>query len=70
MTGPSPPHCLHTHQELIRKLLLTGAVVLMDVSSPLPVTLAVLFSCWAHVLHATLKPWGVGTMEYCSKWAP
>ena len=27
-------------------------------------TLAVLVSCWAHILHAVYKPWGVGTVMY------
>jgi hypothetical protein len=44
-------------EELLRKLFLTALVVLMDPGSPLQVTLAVLFSGWAHVLHAMYKPW-------------
>jgi hypothetical protein len=39
-------------------------VVLIDEGSPLQVTLAVLVSGWAHVLHAMYKPWGAGTMLY------
>jgi hypothetical protein len=46
-------------EELLRKLFLTAFVVLMDPGSPLQVTLAVLFSGWAHVLHAVYKPWRV-----------
>jgi hypothetical protein len=46
-------------EELLRKLFLTALVVLMDPGSPLQVTLAVLFSGWAHVLHAMYKPWRV-----------
>ena len=30
----------------------------------LQVTLAVLISGWAHVLHAMYKPWGQGTAMY------
>jgi hypothetical protein len=44
-------------EELLRKLFLTALVVLMDPGSPLQVTLAVLVSGWAHVLHAVYKPW-------------
>jgi hypothetical protein len=44
-------------EELLRKLFLTALVVLMDPGSPLQVTLAVLVSGWAHVLHAMYKPW-------------
>jgi hypothetical protein len=44
-------------EELLRKLFLTALVVLMDPGTPLQVTLAVLFSGWAHVLHAMYKPW-------------
>jgi hypothetical protein len=44
-------------EELLRKLFLTALVVLMDPGTPLQVTLAVLVSCWAHVLHAMYKPW-------------
>jgi hypothetical protein len=46
-------------EELTRKLLLSAVVVLIDEGSPLQVTLAVLVSGWAHVLHAQYKPWGV-----------
>jgi hypothetical protein len=46
-------------EELLRKLFLTAVVVLMDPGSPLQVTLAVLVSGWAHVLHAMYKPWRV-----------
>jgi hypothetical protein len=46
-------------EELLRKLFLTALVVLMDPGSPLQVTLAVLVSGWAHVLHAIYKPWRV-----------
>jgi hypothetical protein len=51
-------------EELLRKLLLSAVVVLIDEGSPLQVTLAVLVSGWAHVLHAMYKPWGVGTAMY------
>jgi hypothetical protein len=51
-------------EELVRKLLLSAAVVLFEDGSPLQVTLAVLVSGWAHVLHAMYKPWGVGTTLY------
>jgi hypothetical protein len=51
-------------EELIRKLLLSAVVVLIDAGSPLQVTLAVLVSGWAHVLHAVFKPWGVGSVKY------
>jgi hypothetical protein len=44
-------------EELLRKLFLTALVVLMDPGSPLQVTLAVLVSVLAHVLHAMYKPW-------------
>jgi hypothetical protein len=51
-------------EELARKLLLSAVVVLIDEGSPLQVTLAVLVSGWAHVLHAMYKPWGAGSMLY------
>jgi hypothetical protein len=51
-------------EELVRKLLLSAVVVLIDEGSPLQVTLAVLVSGWAHVLHAVYKPWGAGTAKY------
>jgi hypothetical protein len=51
-------------EELLRKLLLSAVVVLIDEGSPLQVTLAVLVSGWAHVLHAQYKPWGAGTSMY------
>jgi hypothetical protein len=51
-------------EELVRKLLLSAVVVLIDAGSPLQVTLAVLVCGWAHVLHGMYKPWGVGTVKY------
>jgi hypothetical protein len=51
-------------EELLRKLLLSAVVVLIDEGSPLQVTLAVLVSGWAHVLHAQYKPWGAGSALY------
>jgi hypothetical protein len=51
-------------EELARKLLLSAVVVLIDEGSPLQVTLAVLVSGWAHVLHAMYKPWGAGSVLY------
>jgi hypothetical protein len=51
-------------EELTRKLLLSAVVVLIDEGSPLQVTLAVLVSGWAHVLHAMYKPWGAGSVMY------
>jgi hypothetical protein len=51
-------------EELLRKLLLSAVVVLIDEGSPLQVTLAVLVSGWAHVLHAIYKPWGGGSVLY------
>jgi hypothetical protein len=51
-------------EELLRKLLLSAVVVLVDEGSPLQVTLAVLVSGWAHVLHAMYKPWGGGSVLY------
>jgi hypothetical protein len=51
-------------EELLRKLLLSAVVVLIDEGSPLQVTLAVLVSGWAHVLHAVYKPWGTGSVLY------
>jgi hypothetical protein len=51
-------------EELLRKLLLSAVVVLIDEGSPLQVTLAVLVSGWAHVLHAQYKPWGGGSVLY------
>ena len=30
----------------------------------LQITLAVLVSAWAHVLHAVYKPWGAGSVMY------
>jgi hypothetical protein len=51
-------------EELARKLLLSAVVVLIEQGSPLQVTLAVLVSGWAHVLHAVYKPWGVGSVLY------
>jgi hypothetical protein len=51
-------------EELLRKLLLSAVVVLIDEGSPLQVTLAVLVSGWAHVLHAVYKPWGAGSVLY------
>jgi hypothetical protein len=49
-------------EELARKLLLSAVVVLIEEGSPLQVTLAVLVSGWAHVLHAMYKPWGAGLL--------
>jgi hypothetical protein len=51
-------------EELVRKLLLSAVIVLIDEGSPLQVTLAVLISGWAHVLHAVYKPWGAGSVLY------
>ncbi len=51
-------------EELIRKLLLSALVVLIEPGSPLQITLAVLVSGWAHVLHAMYKPWGQGSAMY------
>jgi hypothetical protein len=51
-------------EELARKMLLSAVVVLIDEGSPLQVTLAVLVSGWAHVLHAMYKPWGAGSVLY------
>ncbi len=51
-------------EELVRKLLLSAVVVLIEEGSPLQVTLAVLVSGWAHVLHAQYKPWGGGSVLY------
>jgi hypothetical protein len=51
-------------EELLRKLLLSAVVVLIEEGSPLQVTLAVLVSGWAHVLHAMYKPWGAGSVLY------
>ena len=51
-------------EELVRKLLLSAVVVLIESGSPLQVTLAVLISGWAHVLHAMYKPWGKGSHMY------
>lgn len=51
-------------EELVRKLILSCVVVLMDEGTPLQVSVAVLISGWAHVLHATYKPWGRGTPTY------
>jgi hypothetical protein len=51
-------------EELLRKLLLSAVVVLIEEGSPLQVTLAVLVSGWAHVLHAQYKPWGGGSVLY------
>ena len=45
-------------EELVRKLLLSAVVVLIEPGSPLQVTLAVLVSGWAHVLHAMYKVGG------------
>jgi hypothetical protein len=42
----------------------SAVVVLIDEGSPLQVTLAVLVSGWAHVLHAMYKPWGGGSVLY------
>ncbi len=51
-------------EELVRKLLLSAVVVLIEDGSPLQVTLAVLVSGWAHVLHGVYRPWGAGSMLY------
>jgi hypothetical protein len=51
-------------EELARHLLLSAVVVLIDEGSPPQVTLAVLVSGWAHVLHAVYKPWGTGSVLY------
>ena len=51
-------------EELVRKLLLSAVVVLIQPGSPLQVTLAVLTCGWAHVLHGVYKPWGAGTVMY------
>ncbi len=45
-------------EELVRKLLLSAVVVLIQDGSPLQVTMAVLVSGWAHVLHSIYSPWG------------
>ena len=42
-------------EELIRKLLLTGVAVLMDTKNPVQITLAVMISGWAHVVHSVYK---------------
>ena len=42
-------------EELIRKLVLTGVAVTMDSGNPLQITLAVMMSGWAHVIHAVYK---------------
>ena len=34
------------------------------IRTPSQITLAVLVSGWAHVLHAMYKPWGAGTVMY------
>ena len=44
-------------EELVRKLWLSALVVLLNDGSPIQVATAVLVSGWAHVLHATFKPW-------------
>lgn len=59
--GPTAP--FWEVEELVRKLLLSAVVVLLDAGSPLQATLAVLVSGWAHVLHATYKPW-LGSVVY------
>jgi hypothetical protein len=51
-------------EELLRKLFLSAVVVFVNPGSPLQVTMAVLISGWAHVLHAVYKPWGVGHRTY------
>lgn len=51
-------------EELVRKLLLSAVVVLIEPGSPLQVTLAVLVCSWAHVLHAAYQPWGRGSVMY------
>jgi hypothetical protein len=51
-------------EELGRKLFLTSLVVVMDEGQPLQVTLAVLVSVGAHVLHAVYEPWGFGSLTY------
>jgi len=51
-------------EELVRKLVLSAVVVLMDQGTALQVSIAVLVSGWAHVLHATYKPWGRGSPTY------
>ncbi len=48
----------------MRKLLLSGVAVLLDVSTPIQVTLAVMVCGWAHVLHAVYKPWGNDSPTY------
>jgi hypothetical protein len=56
--------CRWEAEELVRKLLLSAVVVLIDSKSPLQVTLAVLVSGWSHVLHGMYKPWGKGSLLY------
>jgi hypothetical protein len=51
-------------EELLRKLILTSIVLLFEAGSALQVTVAVLVSGWAHVLHAVFKPWGAGSVMY------
>ena len=53
--------------EMLRKLFLTSFVVVLNVHSPLQVTLAVLVSFWqfwAHTLHSLYEPWGYGSLTY------
>jgi hypothetical protein len=50
--------------ELVRKVLLTSFVVLLNAHSPLQVTLATLISFWAHSLHALYAPWTYGSSTY------
>ena len=41
-----------------------AGAVLVEVIVMVQVTLAVLVSGWAHVLHAVYKPWGAGSNMY------
>ena len=41
-----------------------NAAALLWRGPPAQITLAVLVSGWAHVLHAMYKPWGAGTVMY------
>lgn len=51
-------------EELLRRLVLTAIVVLMEASSPVQVTIAVMVCGWSHVLHSVFKPWSSSRTYY------
>jgi hypothetical protein len=51
-------------EEMLRKLLLTAMVALLDDVNSLQTAVAVVVCCAAHVIHAMWTPWGPRSIEY------